>query len=165
MNLSESYKNRLSELAGIQWLPKTLYHFTPTKNVKSIMKNGLIPKYKPNRKYYSDKFTSNAVYLTDVPLINSVNLPSDLDYEEKITILKINTSFLDISLFVVDDDYYDLYLQDDESIEDMGEEIKSSERLLDSLKKETGVAYQGIIPVKAISIFKSYDYSDCPPNC
>jgi hypothetical protein len=114
MNISESCKKRLQELAGINWLPKFLYHFTPTKNVKSIMKKGLVPKYKPNREYYSDEFTSNAVYLTDTPLYDSANLPRNIDEEKSITILKIDTSFLDPKLFVVDDDYYEIYLKRDE---------------------------------------------------
>jgi len=154
MNLSESYKKRLQELSGINWFPEYLYHFTPSKNVKSILKNGLIPKHSPNREYYEGEFTSNAVYLTNLPMQSTANLPRDLDYE-KLTVLEINTSYLDKNLFVVDDDYYEIYMSNDDSIESMGDEIRKPERLKDSLEKETGVAYEGIIPPKAISIYKT----------
>jgi len=153
MNLSESYKKRLQELANINWSPEYLYHFTPSKNVKSIMKNGLVPKHSPNREYLEGEFTSNAVYLTNLPMPSTANLPRDLDYE-KLTILKINTSYLNKELFVVDDDYYDIYMAEDDSIESMGDEIRKPERLKDSLEKETGVAYEGTIPSQAISIYK-----------
>ena len=137
------------------WLPRYLYHFTPTRNIKSIFQQGLKPKYKPNREYLENEFTSNAVYLTNTPLYDSANLPGEFEYEKSVTILKIDTSFLNPELFVVDDDYYDIYLSGDENVENMGEEIRKPWRLSDCLDKETGVAYEGKIPKQAISVYEN----------
>lgn len=160
MYLTETYRRRLRELAGIKqsWMPEYFYHFTPTKNTKNILKGGLIPKYKPNREYFENEFTSNAVYLTNTPLIDSANLPSEIrgfEIGQPLTILKIDSSYLNQSLFVVDDDYYSIYMVDDETIKDMSKEIRNPDKLLDSLSKETGVAYEGIIPKEAITVYKN----------
>ena len=133
-------------------LPNTMYHFTPKKNVKSILKNGLLPKHKPNREYYTDEFTSNAVYLTDTSLTSSVNLPRTLDFAP-VTILKIDISNLDKNKFVVDDDYYDMYMKNKPNI-DMNVEIHKIDNLLASLDTECSIAYEGEIPKENISVYK-----------
>jgi hypothetical protein len=46
-------------------------------------------------------------------------------------------------------------MENHDTIQDFKEEIRKPERLIESLDKECGVGYEGIIPVIAIEIYKN----------
>jgi hypothetical protein len=128
MKLTEGYKKRLEELAGIQSdfaeklkyhliTGKYLYHYTLTDNLESIKEEGLVPRKNPNSHYATG---SQAIFLTKSSSLYNANLPQSLmdvmdayydskgnkDEEQKPIIrLTIDVSKLDLNKLIWDDDY------------------------------------------------------------
>lgn len=95
--------------------PKILYHITPTKNIKSILENGIIPKSEDMRHKYP-----NRVYVAD-NISSLKQLAKELKRwkgPEDYSIIQINTKELDFKLYKDTTSAYigNYYIQDIDKI-------------------------------------------------
>lgn len=82
-------------------IPLYLYHATPKRKLGRIKKQGLVPGKKKN---WEDSSPSKIYLATDPEIAYDfvINSDIDLDEEEKIAIIEINTLNLDKDLFNID---------------------------------------------------------------
>jgi hypothetical protein len=117
-----------------------LYHITPTKNVESILENGLIPRKNPNMDYDEYYETIHGVFLSLDSDISSSNIPMSIIKQKiPLSVLEIDINDLDFNLFDKDDntEYY-------------GD--NNYQKLVKSLKRHKSLSYKGKIPPKNIKL-------------
>ena len=126
---------------------KFFYHITPTKNLKNILENGLAPEYSKQSKGNKGIYLSNDKFTAE----NYSNM-----YNEPITLLKINSKYLNEKYFESDD--YELidYLKSNDTEYDNWYDVPWQL----SLKWTNQIKYINIISKEAISVIKKTDYNN-----
>lgn len=166
-NALETIQQRLIE-------GKYLNHLTFKGNVKSIIKNGLIPRHKPNNNYgtgvYSKTHYSDCppvIFLTPNMHPESINLPDNVAKRKKnLVVLRVDVSQLDFTKFTPDDDFHinnmKYHIERPEwlvgtfhmDVADKYAKLNTLERAAMSLKDWGAIGYSGIIPPDAITVYR-----------
>lgn len=137
-NMEHNYKKEFERiLSGNGY---KLYHITPSKNIDSILENGLIPRKNPNMDYDEYYETIDGVFLSLDSDISSSNIPMSIIRNKiPLSILEVDIRNLDFNLFDKDDntEYY-------------GD--NNYQKLVKSLKRHKSLSYKGIIEPKNIKL-------------
>lgn len=137
-NMEHNYKKEFERiLSGNRY---KLYHITPSKNVDSILENGLIPRKNPNMDYDEYYETIDGVFLSLDSDISSSNIPMSIIRNKiPLSILEVDIRNLDFNLFDKDDntEYY-------------GD--NNYQKLVKSLKRHKSLSYKGIIEPRYIKL-------------
>lgn len=123
------------------------YHITPTKNLKNVLENGLIPEYSKQSKGKKGIYLTNDKFTAE----NYSNM-----YDEPTTLLKINSKYLDEKYFEPDD--YELidYLKSNNVEYDDWYDVPWQQ----SLEWTNQIKYINKIPKEAISIIEKTVYDN-----
>lgn len=79
----------------------TLYHITPSENLLSIMKNGLIPAYKKGLNCGNKSTRKSVVWLTDNPThILATQAGEEWVKRHKPVVLKVGCDGLDVKPYI-----------------------------------------------------------------